>query len=827
MPSKELKFTKGYSQDELNAWWKARGLPGDPLTVPDWLSGKTVGRGRDAYGIFDLASGKRMDQKALSKDQFKEAMKFRNDLGKFTDPFREQSGISKVAGGILDVASLALPQLALARTVANAGNQALGNGPATPEELQAALDSNHAAVGSPNAGHDVLPTGTLDRHQTPFAGDYKRYGMGPEHAFFAPGALATAPQLPVGVAPPTRIPPVGLSRGGALARHFDAGGYAADDMSEAAQRARNTTNTLPTGPLTPGKAIYDSTIGGNHVQMYGGANDAMLTDAEALARMQRDHASQMANGSDDLAMWQALNPGATPEALKAYKKLNQTYRDSTGMKSMGTKLHNAAKFELDRAGNLIKSVVHDPSRLLSMDPLSTKLFNTVTGSNREALVGQLGGATENDFKRYEDKNGFGSLGAARALSHSADAIAGMIGGAQAGAALSGALSPAGAASSDAGALTAAGTDAASTGAGALTTAAETAANAGLPEIVVTGIAPGAGGALSGALAGSGVSMADQFQHALDKPGQKPQDTRSLGTKALDLIKKNPGLLIKAGQAIAGGGGGSSGAPAPAAGANGPNGVTNGTNVLNGTSVDRNLTPYGGNYKRYGMGPEHKFYADGGALKHYPLRPKGRPSQELRNFSNLPGMDDPRVRIAMGDRKTPTQFVSHGTGAGGREDNIDAKLSENEYVIDAETVSLLGDGSPEAGAKKLDAMREGIRRHKGQALAKGKISPDAHPGALHYLANGKTYAEGGKVSGVLRAMFKRKPPVDPNAGLRRTKAQLDAALVRTPVAPPRRATTEELNQDVLDLRREVGPQGGDTRPLRRAHGGALTNYRGGK
>lgn len=61
---------------------------------------------------------------------------------------------------------------------------------------------------------------------------------------------------------------------------------------------------------------------------------------------------------------------------------------------------------------------------------------------------------------------------------------------------------------------------------------------------------------------------------------------------------------------------------------------------------------------------------------------------------------------------------------GRSDDIDARLSDGEYVIDAETVALLGDGSTAAGAEALDRMREAIRRHKGAALSKGKFSPAA-------------------------------------------------------------------------------------------------------
>lgn len=71
------------------------------------------------------------------------------------------------------------------------------------------------------------------------------------------------------------------------------------------------------------------------------------------------------------------------------------------------------------------------------------------------------------------------------------------------------------------------------------------------------------------------------------------------------------------------------------------------------------------------------------------------------------------------------------GGSGRDDTIDARLSDGEYVMDAETVAMLGDGSTRAGAKKLDEMRMQLRRHKGRALARGKFSPDAKS-PLHYL-----------------------------------------------------------------------------------------------
>jgi hypothetical protein len=79
--------------------------------------------------------------------------------------------------------------------------------------------------------------------------------------------------------------------------------------------------------------------------------------------------------------------------------------------------------------------------------------------------------------------------------------------------------------------------------------------------------------------------------------------------------------------------------------------------------------------------------------------------------------------ARGGALSAVSRFAQGAGSG-RADTIDAKLSDGEYVKDAETVAMLGDGSNKEGAKRLDAMRQNIRSHKGKTLAKGKISPNA-------------------------------------------------------------------------------------------------------
>ncbi len=64
------------------------------------------------------------------------------------------------------------------------------------------------------------------------------------------------------------------------------------------------------------------------------------------------------------------------------------------------------------------------------------------------------------------------------------------------------------------------------------------------------------------------------------------------------------------------------------------------------------------------------------------------------------------------------------GGSGRDDTINARLSDGEYVMDAETVAMLGDGSADEGARRLDGMRAQLRKHKGKTLARGKFSPNA-------------------------------------------------------------------------------------------------------
>lgn len=118
------------------------------------------------------------------------------------------------------------------------------------------------------------------------------------------------------------------------------------------------------------------------------------------------------------------------------------------------------------------------------------------------------------------------------------------------------------------------------------------------------------------------------------------------------------------------------------------------------------------YYSYGAGPERSFY----------------------NQNTVP--TPPPVQAARG------QLV-RGPGTG-RSDDIPAQLSDGEYVMDAETVALLGDGSIDAGARKLDEMRKRLRAHKGKKLSQGEFS-DAAGEPEEY------FAEGGKVGALRRSI----------------------------------------------------------------------------
>lgn len=104
---------------------------------------------------------------------------------------------------------------------------------------------------------------------------------------------------------------------------------------------------------------------------------------------------------------------------------------------------------------------------------------------------------------------------------------------------------------------------------------------------------------------------------------------------------------------------------------------------------------------------------------------------LRGYADGGEVEGPLSRTF--DSSAEQGFVGGGEG-GGQDDMVEARLSPGEYVFDAESVSMLGDGDNAAGARKLDELRMAMREHKRSA-APDEIAPKSL-GPLSYLNGGQ-------------------------------------------------------------------------------------------
>jgi hypothetical protein len=193
------------------------------------------------------------------------------------------------------------------------------------------------------------------------------------------------------------------------------------------------------------QAGWSGLIGGKRMYLGGLPSTATQAEAENYYRTNPATRSSIDRGFAAPSVFAAVNPNATPNELAAYGNTYKQRQNAINFSgdSMATKFKKAGKFKLWQTGNIFKQVADDPSRLFTgIDPLSTKAWNSVLGTDNKPIVGQLGGATENDFRRYEAINGPRSLGAARSLETVANATAGIAGAAGMANGLSNLFSPA-------------------------------------------------------------------------------------------------------------------------------------------------------------------------------------------------------------------------------------------------------------------------------------------------------------------------------------------------------------------------------------------------
>lgn len=157
---------------------------------------------------------------------------------------------------------------------------------------------------------------------------------------------------------------------------------------------------------------------------------------------------------------------------------------------------------------------------------------------------------------------------------------------------------------------------------------------------------------------------------------------------------------------------------------------------------------------YGQHPEKQFFSNnsiGPLMGKFAAQPSQAPAGNMQVQPVQAGMAPPVTMRARGgaldsldsvppDRTAGSHYVK-GPGDG-QSDDIEAKLSDGEYVMDAHTVSLLGNGSNEAGAKRLDQLRENLRKAAAKPMAKGKQFMHAKE-PEHYLGGGKKVKGRGK------------------------------------------------------------------------------------
>ncbi len=184
------------------------------------------------------------------------------------------------------------------------------------------------------------------------------------------------------------------------------------------------------------------------------------------------------------------------------------------------------------------------------------------------------------------------------------------------------------------------------------------------------------------------------------------------------------------------------------------------------TMKNTATPYSGNWYKYGFQPQQsmynampipvaqaqggliKGYAKGGTVRHYasggglpaaPMPgspPLGAAPSPLPQAPNSPAMPAPsrpqpasnplalnaahKLGVEIGKRighhikKTSPLFTGQGKvggQGGGQDDAVPAKLSRGEFVIPADVVSQLGDGSSDAGGEALEGMVKHVRAEK--------------------------------------------------------------------------------------------------------------------
>jgi hypothetical protein len=118
--------------------------------------------------------------------------------------------------------------------------------------------------------------------------------------------------------------------------------------------------------------------------------------------------------------------------------------------------------------------------------------------------------------------------------------------------------------------------------------------------------------------------------------------------------------------------------------------------------------FGGDFGGYGNYGENMFAANGGLMGY-----------AAGGLGSLGGYSD-GGRLLKGPGDGVSDSIPATIGAKGQP----ARLADGEFVVPARIVSELGNGSTEAGARKLYAMMDRIQKARGKTVGKGKVAANS-------------------------------------------------------------------------------------------------------
>lgn len=182
------------------------------------------------------------------------------------------------------------------------------------------------------------------------------------------------------------------------------------------------------------------------------------------------------------------------------------------------------------------------------------------------------------------------------------------------------------------------------------------------------------------------------------------------------------------------------APTPGPGMS--NGVATPFQIPNFTRQQTQVNP-NTDWYTYGQHPETQFFQNNqlpnipgfspasAAPQSTPAQPS-TPQKGLQPFQGAIMAKGGALESTFNSGQGDTYVEGPGDGTS---DDIPAKLSDGEYVMDAGTVSMLGNGSNKAGAAALDKLRQNVRKHAGKKMAKGEQFMKAHPPEKYLKSSG--------------------------------------------------------------------------------------------